>query len=142
MRLHITLKCLKLQAHCRVTIDLLHIVRRNSEVGSGYYSDIADSLGALQVWPEHRYYAPDTSNTSNCPLLTIEQALVDQVELVLHIQQQYGLASGPVIAIGNSYSKPFLLVHGAISGYLCSPVKTVKDSAQDRTLNQLELAST
>ena len=62
----------------------------------------------MQLWPEHRYYASDEHNSppdSNYEHLTIEQALVDQVELVLHIQRQYGLDRAPVVAIGASYSK-------------------------------------
>ena len=77
-------------------------------MGSGYYSDLAVSIGAVQLWPEHRYYAIDEDNSppdSNYEHLTIEKALVDQVELVLHIQRQYGLDRAPVIAIGASYSK-------------------------------------
>ena len=82
---------------------------RDTGVGSGYYSDVATSLGALQVWPEHRYYATEaeyTPSLTNYDYLTIEQALVDHIELVLHIQLRLGLDRAPVIAIGGSYSKP------------------------------------
>lgn len=76
-------------------------------VGSGYYSDLATNMSALQLWPEHRYYgygdySPADSDYEH---LSIEQALVDQVELVLHIQARYNLDRAPVIAIGASYSK-------------------------------------
>lgn len=84
---------------------------RASQVGSGYYSDIATSIGALQVWPEHRYYAtqhPFKPSDSTFVYLNIEQALVDQIEVVLHTQQTLGLSQSPVIAIGSSYSKSLL----------------------------------
>ena len=80
---------------------------RDSSIGSGFYSDIADSLGALQIWPEHRYYGPipyrPRDNTYEH--LNIEQTLVDQIELVLEVQRLYQLSQSPVIAIGASYSK-------------------------------------
>lgn len=80
---------------------------RDSDVDNGFYSDIADSLGAIQVWPEHRYYgsAPNRPADKTYEHLNIEQALVDQIELVLDIQRSYRLSLGPVIAIGSSYSK-------------------------------------
>lgn len=81
---------------------------RDAGVGSGYYSDVATSLGALQLWPEHRYYATEaqyTPSLRNYDYLNIEQALVDQIELVLDIQLRLGLDRAPVIAIGGSYSK-------------------------------------
>lgn len=81
---------------------------RDSPVGSGYYSDAAVSLGALQVWPEHRYYATKadyTPSLTNYDYLTVEQALVDHIEVVLHIQLRLNLDRAPVIAIGASYSK-------------------------------------
>ncbi len=84
---------------------------RASQVGSGYYSDIANSIGALQIWPEHRYYAtqqPFKPSDSKFVYLNIEQALVDQIEVVLHTQRTLGLSQSPVIAIGSSYSKPLL----------------------------------
>lgn len=58
------------------------------------------------MWPEYHYYAkaapyrPD----DDAEHLTIEQALVDHIELVLYIQNMYNLDRGPVIAIGSSYS--------------------------------------
>jgi len=81
---------------------------RDSQVGSGYYSDIANSIGALQIWPEHRYYAtqqPFRPSDSRFVYLNIEQALVDQIEVVLHTQRTLGLSHSPVIAVGSSYSK-------------------------------------
>ena len=80
---------------------------RNSRVNNGFYSDIANAHGALQIWPEHRYYGPKPYRPADSSYkhLTIEQALVDQVELVLDIQRSYRLSQAPVIAIGSSYSK-------------------------------------
>ena len=49
--------------------------------------------------------------------LTIEQALVDQIELVLNIQRSYQLNQSPVIAIGSSYSKlcsRFATIHACL----------------------------
>lgn len=80
---------------------------RDSEVNNGFYSDIADACRALQIWPEHRYYGPIPYRPadSNYEHLTIEQALVDQIELIVDIQRSYQLSQSPVIAIGSSYSK-------------------------------------
>ena len=80
---------------------------RDSSIGSGFYSDIADSLGALQIWPEHRYYGPTPyrPGDSTYERLNIEQTLVDHIELVLELQRLYKLSQGPVIAMGTSYSK-------------------------------------
>ena len=87
---------------------------RDSQVGSGYYSDTTNSIGALQIWPEHRYYAtqhPFKPSDSTFVYLNIEQALVDQIEVVLHTQQTLGLSQSPVIAIGSSYSESSFQKH-------------------------------
>ena len=80
---------------------------RETNTGSGFYSALANDTGALQVWPEHRYYATQAPFLpgDNFGHSTIEQALVDHVELVLYIQNLYNLSTSPVIAIGSSYSK-------------------------------------
>ena len=86
---------------------------RNSNVGAGFYSDLANDTEALQIWPEHRYYA-DTLRyrpSDNYEHFTIEQALVDHVELVLHLQNAYNMSRIPVITIGSSYSKFARLQH-------------------------------
>ena len=91
-----------------MAFHIASVACRSSGVGQGYYSDIADFLGAMQLWPEHRYYATDPKNSppdDTYEHLSIEQALVDHVELVLHIQRVYGLDRNPVIAIGSSYSE-------------------------------------
>lgn len=81
--------------------------------GSGFYSALANSTGALQIWPEHRYYANSApyTPTDKFAHFTIEQALVDHVELVLYVQNMFNLTTNPVIAIGSSYS-------GQLSSYL------------------------
>ncbi|KAL0046716.1 hypothetical protein WJX82_008183 [Trebouxia sp. C0006] len=81
--------------------------------GTGFYSALANSTGALQIWPEHRYYANSApyTPTDNFAHFTIEQALVDHVELVLYVQNMFNLTTNPVIAIGSSYS-------GQLSSYL------------------------
>ena len=80
---------------------------REVSVGSGVYSDYANSHGALQIWPEHRYYAQSSPYTpvDNLAHFTIEQALVDHVELVLYIQNTLNMTRNPVIALGSSYSE-------------------------------------
>lgn len=80
---------------------------RNVGVGSGYYSDLANSTRALQIWPEHRYYAKSAryAPADNFAQFTIEQALVDHIELVLHVQNTLNLTRAPVIALGSSYSE-------------------------------------
>lgn len=64
----------------------------------------------MQIWPEHRYYAETSPHTpvDNLAHFTIEQALVDYIELVLDVQQRMKLTRNPVIAIGSSYSKGLL----------------------------------
>ncbi|DBA80617.1 hypothetical protein WJX77_006015 [Trebouxia sp. C0004] len=81
--------------------------------GAGFYSALANSTGALQIWPEHRYYANSApyTPTDKFAHFTIEQALVDHVELVLYVQNMFKLTTNPVIAIGSSYS-------GQLSSYL------------------------
>ena len=91
----------------RSCCGLSHILCRRETNPSGFYSSLAIATGALQIWPEHRYYAETAPYTPTDGLahLTIEQALVDHVELVLHIQSMFNFSSNPVIAIGSSYSK-------------------------------------
>ncbi|DBA71821.1 TPA: hypothetical protein ACH3X2_010974 [Trebouxia sp. C0005] len=81
--------------------------------GSGFYSSLANSTAALQIWPEHRYYAEAEPYTpaDDFAHFTIEQSLVDHIELVLYVQNVYNLTTNPVIAIGSSYS-------GQLSQYL------------------------
>ncbi len=76
-------------------------------MGSGFYSDLANSIGALQIWPEHLYYAESLPFLPNDDLqhLSIEQAMADHVELVLYLQNRLSIDNNPMIAIGSSYSK-------------------------------------
>lgn len=80
---------------------------RSVAPGSGFYSSLANSTAALQIWPEHRYYAEAEPYTpaDDFAHFTIEQSLVDHIELVLYVQNVYNLTTNPVIAIGSSYSK-------------------------------------
>lgn len=102
---------------------------RDSSVGSGFYSDFANSLGALQIWPEHRYYGPVPylPDDNIYAHLNIEQALVDQIELVLDVQRTHDLSQSPVVAIGSSYSKDhthmlvWQLVHAPVLCLYCFP---------------------
>ena len=72
---------------------------------------VANATGALQIWPEHRYYAdsPPYLPDDDFAHFTIEQALVDHIELVLYVQALTNLTRSPVIAIGSSYSKHTVL---------------------------------
>lgn len=81
-------------------------------MGSGFYSDLANSTRALQIWPEHRYYASLAryAPADNYAQFTIEQALVDHIELVLHVQNALNMTRAPVIALGPSYSKSAVLI--------------------------------
>ena len=80
---------------------------RDTGPGSGYYSLIANATGSLQIWAEHRYYADTAANmpTADRAYLTVEQALLDHIELVLAIQNIYSMSTNPVIAIGAGYGK-------------------------------------
>jgi len=53
------------------------------------YSDLANTTGALQIWPEHRYYAESAPFLPQDDLehFTVEQALVDHIEVVLAVQK-------------------------------------------------------
>ena len=80
---------------------------RSVTPGSGFYSSLTNSTAALQIWPEHRYYAEAEPYTpaDDFAHFTIEQSLVDHIELVLYVQNVYNMTTNPVIAIGSSYSK-------------------------------------
>ena len=80
---------------------------RDMNVGSGYYAELAYNTGALQVWVEHRYYADSAPYlpADDFEHLTVEQAMVDHVEVVLHVQRVLSMDRAPVIAIGGSYSE-------------------------------------
>ena len=95
-------------------------------MGIGYYSDLANATGALQIWVEHRYYADELPfyPDDNFDHFTIEQSLVDHIELVLFIQSVTGLTRSPVVALGSSYSKQ----HGC--GDSCLQVHHVVKSCQ------------
>ena len=80
---------------------------RETSIGAVYYSQVARAIGALQIWPEHRYYAPSPPYLPDDDFaqFTIEQSLVDHIELVLYVQALTNLTRAPVIALGSSYSK-------------------------------------
>ena len=95
---------------------------RTAGVGKGFYSELANSTGALQIWPEHRYYAQEQPYLpkDNFEHLNIEQALVDHIELVLHVQKLLSMDRNPVIAIGGSYSKQALHNTAVSCSLFCS----------------------
>ena len=88
-------------------LSAIYVACRSVTPGSGFYSSLANSTAALQIWPEHRYYAEAEPYTpaDDFAHFTIEQSLVDHIELVLYVQNLYNLTTNPVIAIGSSYSK-------------------------------------
>lgn len=67
------------------------------------------ALGALLVFPEHRYYGDtfpfgNASHTrANVVYLTVDQALRDYVGVIQHIRASFNSPVAPVIAAGGSY---------------------------------------
>jgi dipeptidyl-peptidase-2 len=67
------------------------------------------TIGALLVFPEHRYFGasmPFGANShtrQNVQYLSVDQALRDYVEVISQIRQQFGTNVAPVIAVGGSY---------------------------------------
>ena len=98
---------------------------------TGFYSDLARTTGALQSWAEHRYYAEAApyTPTDNLTHPTIEQGLVDHVELMLYIQTMFNFSSNPVIAIGASYSKHCAVrLHALCLCCLCSDITLTSEA--------------
>ncbi|KAG9265025.1 lysosomal Pro-X carboxypeptidase [Astyanax mexicanus] len=78
---------------------------------TGFMWDIAEELGAMLVFAEHRYYGESLpfgdesySNAKYLNYLTSEQALADFAVLIENLKKTYrGAQNSPVIAIGGSY---------------------------------------
>ena len=70
---------------------------------------LAEEFGALVVFGEHRYFGEslpfgdDSYKRSNLKYLTVEQAMMDYVELVKDIKDSYDLKDRAVIVGGGSY---------------------------------------
>lgn len=78
---------------------------------TGFMWDVAEELGALLVFAEHRYYGDSLpfgeqsySDAKHLNFLTSEQALADFAVLAEHLKLNLpGAKHSPVIAIGGSY---------------------------------------
>ncbi|KAL0972661.1 hypothetical protein UPYG_G00192550 [Umbra pygmaea] len=78
---------------------------------TGFMWDIAEELGAMLVFAEHRYYGESLpfgkdsySDPKHLNYLTSEQALADFAVLIKELKQTVpGAQNSPVIAIGGSY---------------------------------------
>lgn len=76
---------------------------------TGIMWTLAQEMGALVVFAEHRYYGVslpygDASyDIANLGALSIEQALLDYVNLVRSLKANYSAPDAPVIVFGGSY---------------------------------------
>nr|XP_023695229.1 lysosomal Pro-X carboxypeptidase [Paramormyrops kingsleyae] len=78
---------------------------------TGFMWDVAEELGAMLVFAEHRYYGESLpfgkesySSLKHLNYLTSEQALADFAVLILHLKATVpGATKSPVVAIGGSY---------------------------------------
>lgn len=78
---------------------------------TGFMWDIAEELGAMLVFAEHRYYGESLpfgqdsySDSKHLNYLTSEQALADFAVLIQNLKSTVpGAQNSPVIAIGGSY---------------------------------------
>lgn len=70
---------------------------------------LAEQFGALVVFGEHRYYGTsmpygdESFDYDNLAFLTVEQAMMDYVELIKSIKEEYGMEDRAVIVGGGSY---------------------------------------
>jgi dipeptidyl-peptidase-2 len=87
------------------------------------------ALGALLVFPEHRYYGdsfPFGANSShtraNVQYLTVDQALRDYAGVIQHIRSAFNSPVAPVIAVGGSYP-------GELAAYMRANFAPVVDMA-------------
>ncbi|KAM7398998.1 hypothetical protein PAMP_018293 [Pampus punctatissimus] len=78
---------------------------------TGFMWDVAEELGAMLVFAEHRYYGESLpfgqdsySDSKHLNYLTAEQALADFAVLIQHLKSTVpGARHSPVIAVGGSY---------------------------------------
>jgi lysosomal Pro-X carboxypeptidase len=75
---------------------------------TGLIWDLAESMNALVVFAEHRYFGgsvPSIEGMDNClAYLSSEEALADYASVVNRLRREYGGAQdSPVIAFGGSY---------------------------------------
>ena len=77
---------------------------------TGWMWERAQTLGALLVFAEHRYYGEtqplgdaSSANVSTLRWLTLEQALADYATLIYELKDALGAPDAKVVAIGGSY---------------------------------------
>ncbi|KYQ93237.1 peptidase S28 family protein [Tieghemostelium lacteum] len=89
---------------------------------------LAEELGALLIFAEHRYYGASLPFGDNSLLpeyigmLTSEQALADYAELILNVLPTYNASHCPVLAVGGSYG-------GMLAGWFRIKYPNVVDGA-------------
>ncbi|BFU18293.1 serine carboxypeptidase s28 family protein [Entamoeba histolytica] len=69
-------------------------------------TDLAKKHKGLMLSVEHRFYGASTPSLEMDKLIycTAEQALMDYVEVISHVQEENNLVGHPVIVLGGSYS--------------------------------------
>ena len=83
----------------------------NFWANSGFITkNLSQELKGLIVFGEHRYFGKsmpfdpsNAYNTSNNTYLTVDQVMMDYVELIKSIRYQYGAMDKPCIVFGGSY---------------------------------------
>ena len=71
---------------------------------------MAEKFGGLVLVSEHRYYAdskPFGKNSwdkGNVNFLGLENPMMDYVNLIQHVKDQYNAHDSPVVTFGSSYS--------------------------------------
>ena len=78
---------------------------------SGFMTEtLAEKWGALVVFGEHRYFGQSfpferkyAFAEGNNTYLTVENTMMDYVELIKHVKTKYGAENKAVIAFGGSY---------------------------------------
>lgn len=72
---------------------------------SGFQSEtLAKRLNGLVVYAEHRYFGESIpKDDQERKFLTVENALMDYANLLIHIREKYSDARLPAITFGGSY---------------------------------------
>ncbi|VDP78814.1 unnamed protein product [Echinostoma caproni] len=75
---------------------------------TGFMFELAETMHALVIFAEHRYYGQslpfsDSFTQPNIKYLSVEQALADFAYLITEVKQRFNAVQAPVIAFGGSY---------------------------------------